>query len=72
MLEHQLETECLNKSMIKMELDVLTKTMNKCKNIKSNSSDFDINVSIHDREYLTNKIYKIQVSYTAIYMILKC
>lgn len=59
-MKHQLETECLNKSMIKMELDILITIMNKSKNI-SNSSEFDINDSIHDREYLSNKIYKIQV-----------
>jgi hypothetical protein len=47
--------------MIKMKLDSLTAMMNK--NIKSNNSEFDLNVSIHEREYLIDKIYNIQVSY---------
>lgn len=57
LLEHELEIERLNKSMIKMELDTLTTMMNKI----NNNSKYDMNVLIYEREYLTNKIYKIQV-----------
>lgn len=64
-LEHELETERLNKSMIKMELNTLTTMMNK----KNNNSTFNVNILINEREYFTNKLYKIQVhnTYTYVY-----
>lgn len=61
LLEHELETERLNKSMIQMELDSLKATMNKFNNRNSNNSGLDMNVLLNERECLTNKIYKIQV-----------
>lgn len=60
LLEHELETAHLNKSLIKMELDTsISMNDNYRRNI--NKSEFDVNILIHDREYLTNKMFKIQV-----------
>lgn len=64
-MKHELEIERLNKSMIKMELDTLTIVMNTSNNKNNNSSEFDVNVLIQDREYLMNKIYETQVYITS-------
>lgn len=61
LLEHELETERLNKLMMQMELDSLKATMNKSYNRNSNNSGLDMNVLLNERECLINKIYKIQV-----------
>lgn len=61
LLEHELETERFNKSMIKMELDTLTSVMNKYNSRDFNNSELDVNVLMNNQEYLMNKIFKIQV-----------
>lgn len=60
LLEHELETERFNKSLIEMELDTLN-SMNDNYKKSINNSEFDVNTLIRDREYLTNKIFKTQV-----------
>lgn len=61
-LEHELEAERLNKSVIQMELDTLTKLMNKCTNKNDKNSEFDITMLINDRKCLANELYKTQAS----------
>lgn len=62
LLEHILETERLEKSLIKMELDTLTSVINKCNNRNNNSSEIDVSTLINDRNYLTKKLFTIQAS----------
>lgn len=69
MLEHQLEKERLDKSIMKIELDTLTSLMNTY-NRNNTNPEFNINMLLNEREYLTKKIYKIQVYvYIIIYTI---
>lgn len=60
-LEHELETERLNRSMIQMEVDSLKSTMNESNNRNSNNSVPKMNVLLEERNHLTDTIYKIQV-----------
>lgn len=69
LLEHELETERLNKSMIKMELETLTTMLHEHTNT-NNSSELDVKVLMHDREQLTNKIYKLKVCIHIMFMIM--
>lgn len=46
--------------MIQMELETLTAMLHKHTNT-NNSSELDVKVLMHDREHLTNKIYKLKV-----------
>jgi len=63
LLEHELKTERLNKSMIKMKLDTLNITLSKL-NTNNNDSSFgpDVNVLTNNSEYLSNKIFNIKVN----------
>lgn len=58
LLEHELETEKRNKSMMQMELDTLTAMINES---DKNRVESDSNVLIKDCKFLTNKIYKLKV-----------
>jgi len=60
-LEHELEQERLDTSKLKIELATLTANMNKSNDEHNNSSVVDVNVMVNDCEYLSNKIYEIQV-----------
>ncbi|VVC41180.1 Hypothetical protein CINCED_3A012253 [Cinara cedri] len=59
LLKHEVETERLKKSMIKMELETLTTMLRKC-NYKNNS-ELNVKVLMHEREHLTNKIYQLKI-----------
>lgn len=71
LLEHELETERLNKSMMKLKLDSFITTMNKCDNKNNNDdSKCDVNVILQNHVHLTNKMNEIQVggSYISIFI----
>lgn len=61
-MEQELETEWLNKSMIKLEMDFFIATMSKFNN-KNNNYDPNcgVNVLLQNNAHLSNKMYKTQV-----------
>lgn len=63
LLEHELNTERLNKSMIKMQLNALIVTLDKFNNLNNDSSSrLDVNVLTNNKEYLSNKVFAIRVN----------
>lgn len=63
LLEHELKTERLKKSMMKIKLDTLILTLDKFNNRNNDSSSgSDVNVLTNDSEYLSNKIFSVQVN----------
>lgn len=58
LLEHELESERLNTSMMKIELETLNQKMNMP---DKNTVESDAHILVNDREFLTEKINKLQV-----------
>lgn len=58
MLEHELETEKLNNSMINVQMETLNQKMNTTDASKANPQTI---VLINDRNFLKNKLHKVHV-----------
>jgi len=68
LLERELEQEHFDKSKIKIQSAALITHMNKSNDGCNNNLDVGVNMTIHDCEYMSNKICEIQV-YTHIHTI---